>query len=118
LAASSPNGGKLSVSLCDFHCATSATIYPFFELLLLDRRSFIGPIFIIWLSRRTLGWQFVNLSTLFSLFKAKFTALSNNVLFSFISAGVFDNKVASGKYFVWAVATKGQTKRKISVLFS
>jgi hypothetical protein len=48
----------------------------------------------------------VNLSTLFSLFKAKFTALSNNVLFSFISAGVFDSQVASGKYFVWAVATK------------
>jgi hypothetical protein len=58
-----------------------------------------------------------SLSTLFSLFKAKFTALSNNVLFSFISAG-FDSQVASGKYFVWAVATKGQTKKRLAFYFS
>jgi hypothetical protein len=53
------------------------------------------------------------------LFKAKFTALSNKVLFSFISAGVFDSQVASGKYFVWAVATKkDKLKERLAFYFS
>jgi hypothetical protein len=34
-----------------------------------------------------------SLSTLFSLFEAKLTALSNKVLFSFISAGVLTAKL-------------------------
>jgi hypothetical protein len=52
------------------------------------------------------------------LFKAKFTALSNKFYSASFQLVFFDSQVASGKYFVWAVATKGQTKRKISVLFS
>jgi hypothetical protein len=81
-------------------------------------RSFIGPtiFFIIWLSR-TLGWQFVNLSPLY------FHCLKQNsrhCLTKFYSASfqlVFwqpscIRKVSFGHL------QQGQTKRKISVLFS
>jgi hypothetical protein len=51
------------------------------------------------------------------LFKAKFTALSNKVLFSFISAGVLTAKLHQESISFGQLQQKGQTKRKISVLF-
>jgi hypothetical protein len=59
-----------------------------------------------------------NLSTLFSLFKAKFTALSNKFYSASFQLVFFDSQVASGKYFVWAVATKkDKLKERLAFYF-